>query len=285
MEAKRGKVTSRVRRARAVLFAVTLLIAGPVHATFGEDVAVLLAQLEQQLQLVSNAISTVQNLVQTVQHLSNVVQNGKTLIKKATSRGGLGMIAADLTNGEGGLNGVLNAAQNVTGLAQDTVQDLNIVGDALWDDWYKWQSQADLCAGKSEKDCALAQSYRYRDSSAMLARSDGIRLKSLRSMARAFKGMKKMYGIGNESNRVAQEAQSEEGVVGTTQLIARQNAMQTAVTIKGNEINGIHAQIAADNYAREAAEREMSRERWDAAYKNFGRQDEATDVDLTFGDE
>ena len=273
----------RVRQRLGVtLCAWLIIVTAPAHATFGEDVAVLLAQLEQQLQLVSNAISTVQNLVQTVQHLSNVVQNGKTLLEKATSKGGLKMIASDLAGGEGGLNGVLNAAQSITGLAQDTIQDLNVVGDAVWDDWYQWQSTADLCAGKAEKDCLLARSYRYRDSSAMLARSDGIRLKSLRSMARAFKGLKKMYDVGKESNSIAVDAQSERGMVGVSQLLARQNALSANLAVKGNELNGINAQIAADNYAQAAAERELQREHWEAMTKDFGRQDEATDVDLTF---
>lgn len=241
----------------------------PVRATFGEDVAVLLAQLEQQLQLVSNAISTVQNLVQTVQHLTTVVSQGKQLLEKATSKGGLKMIASDLAGGQGGLTGVLNAAQSITGLAQETVADLNVVGDAIWDDYSKWQYDANLCAGKAERDCALAVSQRYKESSAALARADGLRLKSMRSIARAFKGLRKMYDVGKESNQIAVDGQAEKGVVGNLQLVERQLAMQTAVTIKGNEMAGISAQIQADQMALEAARREGNRQAIEAAWKDM----------------
>jgi conjugal transfer/entry exclusion protein len=246
-----------------------LLTPRVVKATFGEDVAVLLAQLEQQLQLVSNAISTVQNLVQTVQHLANVVQNGKQLLEKATSKGGLKMIAADLTGGQTGINGILTAAQSVTGLAQDTVQDLNVIGDAIYDDWGKWQSNSDLCAGKADKDCPLLVSARLKESSAALARADSLRLRSIASIARSFKGLRKMYDVGKESNQIAVDAQTERGVVGEMQLVSRQLALQTSTTIKGNEMMAITAQMEADRYAQEAQRRELDRAAKEAAWKDM----------------
>ena len=279
-----GKTQGSVKRWRTrAVFAVTLTIAGPVHAAFGEDVAVLLAQLEQQLQLVSNAISTVQNLVQTVQHLTTVVSNTGAVIKKATSKGGLKMIASDLAEGQSGLNGVLTAAQNVTGLAQDTIYDLNVIGDAVWDDYGKWQADADYCRGKPEKDCLLAQSYRYRQASASLARADSLRLKSLASMSRAFKGLRKMYDVGKESNQIATEVQTEDGVLGAMQMTSRQLALQTTTTLKGNEMAAISAQIAADNYAREAEERQYQRALIDHHMESLGeiRQDPPVDVGWT----
>lgn len=257
--------SEKARRVRqrwgATLCAWLIIVTAPAHATFGEDVAVLLAQLEQQLQLVSNAIATVQNLVQTVQHLTTVVGNTGKVIKKATSKGGLKMIYDDLADGQGGLNGVLNAASNVTGLAQSTIRDLDVIGDAVWDDWYKWQSSpnASLCAGKRPEECSLVWSEQIRGASQALRQYDTSRLRSRQSMAQAFKGFRKLYESHKQAMEAAQDAQQEDGVLGAVQMSTRMQAHAMTAQVKMAEMAAISANIDADRDTREAAEREYQR--------------------------
>jgi hypothetical protein len=177
---------------------------------------------------------------------------------------------------------VINAANNVTGFAQDVVGDLNAVGDLVWDEkWSMWQSQADLCAGKPEHECALAWSDRIRYTSDVLKRSDPTRIRSMKPLKKAFMGLKKMYDAHKEAVDAAREAQQEEGVLGAVQMNARIMGNYMTIATKHAEMAGISAQLQADEYGRAATVRELNQEQKEAVWKDMEVTEDAP-VDTGF---
>lgn len=256
-----GRNLPRVSRRGAVTAAVVVPLAAALtpnvaHADIVGDVGVLIAQLEQQLQLVSNAIATVQNLVQTVQHLSNVVQNSKRLLEKA---------------GHGGLTGILEAAQGFISIARGVTGSLSRIDrDARW-----WQSNIDRLTSASPTDDKYAAALAVRD-------LDRKRLEDARTMNAQFARIEDSYKAYNASADAVTAGQSTNGVVGQVQLLQRINTQHQRIALHEDEMLTRMASDNATELARMAAERERNRIQVEGALKGLGDTNTAAPANLPF---
>jgi hypothetical protein len=212
-----------------------VMLAKPALADLFGDVGVLLAQLEQQLQLVSHAIQTVQSLYQTVAHLQNVVNATKTAIHQASN---------------GGLEGFLNGLQGLTQVGLGVTSSLRRIDtDAIW-----WRN---LIASKA-KDGTFTYEDAYHAQAAMRQRDQQI-LQNQQQLSESYGRLSMSYQAAKASNDAVNAAMNEPGVVGQMQLIGRQTAQATGIALHQDEMATLQAKALNDEYARQAAEREATR--------------------------
>lgn len=258
-----GRNLPRVSRRSAVTAAVVAPIAAwltpsPVKADLIGDVGVLIAQLEQQLQLVSNAIATVQNLVQTVQHLSNVVQNGKQLLKRVSA---------------GDIEGVLSAAQGFVGLARGVTGSLGRLDrDARW-----WDTNVRRLIVTEQ----LTPSDTQRFKSA-LAEMDQRRLQNANQTSESFAHVKNAYDAVENSSAAVKRGLSTEGVVGQMQLANVESANLAIIGATQVEMTAMLARRNEEELTRLAAIREHNRQLTEGALKGLGDTNTATPASLPF---
>jgi hypothetical protein len=211
------------------------------------DVGVLLAQLEQQLQMVSHAISTVQNLVQTVTHLKNVVDQGKIMLKRA---------------GHGGLAGLLDSAQGFIGIARGVTGSLRRIDtDTRW-----WQSNVAKLGGDSaltsEDRLAVAVAIREMDTE---------RIKNAQRMNDATNQLNKDSSEAFASvGEAVRESEAGQGVVSQMQALNRINAQNVRVGLNQQAMTASLVQSNNDELARMAAERELTRKMLEESASGFG---------------
>jgi hypothetical protein len=254
---RRGVIT-----ALAVVPLVELIHVQPAKADLFGDIGVLLAQLEQQLQLVSNAIATVSNLVKTVENLGHIVQYSKTLIQQA---------------GHGGLTGLLNAAQGFVGIAQGVTSNLQrIDSDAKW-----WSANIQRLAGPdvSDPQYTIADSLKTRQA---IAANDQRILNNAAKMNEAYGRIKNSYDALQGSGDAVKEAMRTDGVVGQVQLLGRQNAHLATISLHEDEMLTLMAQANNAELERMAAERERNRKLVEEAFPHTDRPSTTAPVDLPF---
>jgi hypothetical protein len=221
-------------------------------------VGVLLAQLEQQLQLVSHAISTVQNLVRTVEHLGNVVKATQTALHQATT---------------GGLDGFLNGVQGLTQVGLGVTNSLRrIDNDAIW-----WSN---LIATKA-KDNTFTYEDAYHAQAALRQRDQQL-LQNQQQLNESYGRLSMSYEAAKASNDAVSAAANEPGVVGQMQLIGRQNAQATGILLHQDEMATATAKAQNDEYARQAAEREATRKMLEHDAANFGQTTTSTPVTMPY---
>lgn len=257
------RVTRRgVMKAAIVLpltAALPAVLPGVAHADLFGDIGVLLAQLEQQLALVSHAIATVQNLVQTVTHLSNVVKQTKQVLEKA---------------GHGGLAGILDAAQGFLSIARGVTGSLRQIDySAQW-----WQSQITRLTSDgqmTQEDYTIAkQNIRKMD------------LAALRNAQKMNEATNNLMKDSNEalkaSSEAVQEGQSTTGVVGQLQLVSRINTQHVRVATNQAEMTAALVQANNDELVRMAEERERNHRLTEDAMKGLDDSAQATPATLPF---
>lgn len=216
------------------------------HADLFGDVAVLIAQLEQQLQLVSNAIATVQSLVQTVNHLSNVVQNGEQLLKRVSA---------------GDLQGVLDSAQGFIYLARGVTGSLRrLDNDAKW-----WDANVRKLIVTEQFHPQDAQEFKVA-----LADMDRRRLQNASQVNESFGHLKHAYDAVENSSDAVKRSMSTEGVVGQMQLANVQSSNLAIIGATQAEMTAMLARRNEEEMLRLSAEREKNRVLVEGAFKGLG---------------
>lgn len=249
---QRERDLPRVSRRGAVTAAVVVPLAvwlrpSPAQADLFGDVGVLIAQLEQQLQLVSNAIATVQNLVQTVQHLSNVVQNGKMLLKRVAA---------------GDLEGVLSAAQGFVSLARGVTGSLRRLDmDAKW-----WDTNIRRLIVTEQITPTDRQEFKVA-----LADMDRRRLQNANQVNESFGHLKHAYDAVENSSDAVKRSMSTEGVVGQMQLANVQSSNLAIIGATQAEMTAMLARRNEEEMLRLSAEREKNRILVEGAFRDLGQ--------------
>lgn len=254
----------RVTRRGVIVAAATVplveaLVPNVARADLFGDIGVLLAQLEQQLQLVSHAISTVQNLMATVDRMNHVVQSTKMVLQHA---------------GKGGLAGLLNDAQSFLGIARGVASDLmRIDYDAKW-----WDANI-VSKLLSDNPNPADQ----REAANAIRKMDQDRIKNAAAMNVA---TQKLVTDSNDATAAAvdaaNESQTTDGVVGQMQLIGRINTQHARIA--RNQAQMTAALVDANNaeIARLAAEREANRIAVENAMQGFADQPSSGPAELPF---
>lgn len=244
-EARRFSRRSAITAAVVIPFAAAI-DAAPARADLVGDVGVLLLQLEQQLQLVSNAIATVQNLVQTVTHLSNVVQNGKQLLKRVAA---------------GDLAGVLDAAQGFVSLARGVTGSLRRLDmDAKW-----WDTNIRKLIVTEQLKAQDKEQFKVA-----LAEMDQRRLQNTAQVNESFGHLKHAYDAVENSSDAVKKSMSTEGVVGQMQLANVQSSNLAIIGATQAEMTAMLARRNEEEMLRLSAEREKNRILVEGAFKGLG---------------
>lgn len=236
-----------------------MLLPDVARADIFGDVGVLLAQLEQQIQMVSHAIATVQNLVQTVTHLSNVVKATKTAIQKA---------------GSGGLENLLDGLQELTSVARGATGQLRrIDNDAIW-----WTAQIERFQ-VADKQMTTAQSLQTQQA---IREMDQRRIQNLNNVNTSYGHLKNSYDALDASNSAVKEAMTTDGITGQMQLLGRQNAQIALIATGEHETMTTMSQATTDELARQSAEREVTRQMLQKDATNFGITTSSSPVTLPY---
>lgn len=218
-------------------FAGVAYIRGVARADIIGDVGVLLAQLEQQLQLVSNAIRTVQGVVQTVNHLSNIVNMTKVTLQKAR---------------QGGLEGLLESAQNYVQYLRGINGNLMRLDSTA----AQWRNKI---IGLSNN---LNPSPNDQIQAAIAVRElDKQRLQNAQAMNDATNQLvKDSNDAFTQTGDVLNESQTTDGVVGQMQELQKINAQQMRVALNQQEMTAQLVKNNNDELVRMAAARESERQ-------------------------
>lgn len=258
---RESRLTGHVRDAsalscstrRSVLKGLALSLAAalvprPVRADlFGGDIGVLLAQLEQAYQIVSNGIRTVQNLMETVNRLGKVVQNSKTLLEHAQN---------------GGLEGILDAAQGFVGIAQGVTSRLRVTNnDTNW-----WIHKISPLVTDKEHRLSAADQAALES---QLAESDRERIRGAKRINAWYDRLKEQYAALEASSKAVKEGNNANGVVAQMQLANRQQVQAQSTLLAGVEMQTVMAANQEEEYMRQATIRETTRKRKDKAKKGL----------------
>lgn len=251
----------RISRRGAMMALVAVPLANvlkpaPVEADLFGDVGVLIAQLEQQLQLVSNAIATVQNLVATVQHLSNVVQNGKMLLKRISA---------------GDVQGVLDSAQGFISLARGVTGSLRRLDmDAKW-----WDTNIRKLIVTEQLTPENTAEFKVA-----LSDMDKRRLASTAQVNQSFSNLKTTYDAVQNSSDAARASLRTEGIVGQMQLATAQNAALATIGATQTDMLALLARRNEEEMLRLSAERERNRVLVEGAFKGLGEPESTAPATL-----
>lgn len=238
--------------------ALALALPRPVKADLFGDIGVLLAQLEQQLQLVSHAISTVTNLIRTVEHLGNVVKNSSKLLERA---------------GNGGLLGILDAAQGFVSVGRGVTSNLRMINaDAGW-----WKSKLEPIFN-STSDATPQTVATMKSASLALRDIDKRRLQQTADMNEAYGRLQGSYDSLKASGDAVNDALRTEGVVGQMQLAGRQIYHHTAVAVHQDEMLTDLARRNNEELVRMAAQRELNRKLVEGAMRGLGDKTQESPV-------
>ena len=222
---------------------------------FGGDITVLLAQLEQQLTLVSNAIATVQRVSETAQRAAKMVDQGKQMLAFATGRGGLDGFLS-------GLKGIVDTGRGAVG----NLQTMNIRGG-------EWMTKISANGG----------SLSFKDGMQMTNEAmqmDARFLRDVSKMSASFAQVMSPFDALESAADAVREASSVTGVVGQVQLLGREMFQLSGIAAQMTMGMGMMGNMQANELARAAAVREGSRAAAQQMYGNYGRPQEADDVDV-----
>ena len=223
---------------------------------FGGDIGVLLAQLEQQLQMVSHAISTVQNLVETVTRLGNVVNNTKLVLKQA---------------GSGNIRGILGAAQGLVSVARGVNYRLQVTQHA--GQWWDSKIRPLFMDGRpiGAADARGAQQS-IRD-------MDVARVSEKPRINEWYDRLKQHYALLEQQHQSVQDGAGEEGVVAQVQRAHAATALAHDTAVASLEIQTEAAAAQDMELRRQALERERSRKQADEMLDGVGRVAPSAPVD------
>jgi hypothetical protein len=227
---------------------------------FGGDITVLLAQLEQQLTLVSNAISTVQRVTETAQRAAKMVDQGGQMLRMATGQGGL---QGFLT----GLKGIVDTGRGAVG----NLQTMNIRGGMWKDKITANHGSLSFQDGMSLTNEAMQMDARF--------------LRDVSNMSKSFAQVMSPFDALESAADAVREASSVTGVVGQVQLLGREMFQLTGIAAQMTMGMGMMGNMQVNELGREAAEREGSRAAAKQMYGLYGRPQEAEAVDVRLTDE
>jgi hypothetical protein len=228
---------------------------------FGGDIGVLIAQFQQQVQMVSQMIQTVQGVYATVERVQKVVQQGDIMLMA--------------TKGQGGLKGVLNAAQMLTGTAQGVLKNLqriNVRG-GQWKDAIAAQSGA-LNAAQATKLTAEVM-----DMNTAFLRDVG-------NVYDTYRAIEDVFDAVESTADAVNEASGTPGMIGQMQLLGREFYQLANIAARQTAIYTQHAMLYTDDLRRQAMQRELATWQRRRLYGNYGRPQEPpvpTDADLVLG--
>lgn len=227
----------------------------PVKADlFGGDITVLLAQLEQQLALVSNAIATVQRVTETAQRAARMVDQGKQMLAMATGRGGLQGVLT-------GLKGIVDAGRGMTA----NLQYINIRGGA-------W------------KDSISANGLSFQEGVKLTTEAMAVDARFLGNMAKMSASFAQVIDSSSNGLTAAAEAVNDaagvSGVVGQVQLLGREMVQLAGIAHATTQAMVMMGSMQSNELARQAAMRESERSAQRRMYGGFGRPQEAEPVDV-----
>lgn len=210
---------------------------------FGGDIGVLLAQLQQQLTLVSNAIQTVRGIYASVERLQRTYEETKKFASNITGSGGLeGFLR--------GTQGLVDAGRGAVG----NLQYLNVAG-GNWKDLIVSQHGA-LTFEQAIKLTKAASQFDQ-----MMLRDAGRFTDAFGQVTQSFDGLR-------SATQAARDAESVLGVVGQTKLLNRQFVQLVGISAQLSGTMSTTGSMIAAKYQAEAAEREASRvkakEHWDS---------------------
>ena len=243
-----GMSSSTLRPGRRVFVAtVAAALVAPARAKadlFGGDIPVLLAQLEQQFQMVSHAISTVQNLVRTVEELQTVVSNSKTLLEHA---------------GDNGIKGILNAAQGSVSMLRGVVGDLKRVNsDITW-----WQRQLDTSKTLTPQNASALSRQRHEWNMKTL--------ESASTALEAFKTVDDSYEDLEQSQDIVKAQRNTSGVVGQLQLMGRQNYYTQKSLLQLATTQALGMQVLTNAEASRAFDKEVRHKNTENLLKDYSK--------------
>lgn len=223
--------------------------AKPVKADlFGGDITVLLAQLEQQLALVSNAIATVQRVTETAQRAAKMVEQGKQL--------------GAMVTGQQGLNGFLSGLKGIVdggrGLTRD-LQTINIRG-GQWKDRISNNVRSGNGALSMREAVALSRE---------AGELDRAFLRDMSTVSKGFARTMNSFEALESAADAVREAQAVTGVVGQVQLLGREMLQLTGIAAELHASMSLTGALQAEELAREAAEREDARARSKVIFGDF----------------
>lgn len=228
---------------------------------FGGDIGVLIAQLEQQFQTVSQLIQTVRGVYATVEKVQKVVQQGDVMLMA--------------TQGQGGLKGVLNAAQAFTSTAGGVLHNLqriNVRGG-------QWKDTIAAQGGTLNLAQATKLTAEVMDMNTAFLRDVG-------NVYDTYKAVEGVFESVESSADAVNEAAGTRGAIGQMQLLGREFYQLSNIAARQTAINTQHAILYTDELRRQAMERELATWHRRRLYSNYGRPQEAvepTDVDLVVG--
>lgn len=223
---------------------------------FGGDITVLLAQLEQQLALVSNAIATVQRVTETAQRAARMVDQGKQMLQMASGRGGLQGVLI-------GLRGIVDTGRG----AVNNLQTINIRGGM-------WKDRITANGGHVSFADGMMMT---REAMEMDARF----LRDVSNMTRSFGQVMSSFDFLQSAADAVNEASSVTGVVGQVQLLGREMLQLTGIAAHMAGAMGMMGNMQANELARQAALREGERARNRQMFEHYGRPETAEPVDVT----
>lgn len=240
-------------------FAGVAYVRGVVRADIIGDVGVLLAQLEQQLQLVSNAIRTVQGVVQTVNHLSNIVNMTKVTLQKAR---------------QGGMEGLLESAQNYVQYLRGINGNLMRLDSTA----AQWRNKiiglANTINPSSNDQIQAAIAVRELDKQ---------RLQNAQAMNDATNQLvKDSNDAFTQTGDILNESQTTDGVVGQIQELQKINAQQMRVALNQQEMTAQLVKNNNDELVRMAAKREAERQEVERLMTGYGELKTSTPSELQF---
>lgn len=230
---------------------------------FGGDIGVLIAQFQQQVQMVSQMIQTVQGVYATVERVQKVVQQGDIMLMA--------------TKGQGGLKGVLNAAQTLTGTAQgvlSNLQRINVRGG-------QWKNIITAQHGSLNAAQATKLTAEVMDMNTAFLRDVGNVYDTYRALDGVFEAV-------DSSAAAVSEASGTPGMIGQMQLLGREFYQLSSIAARQTAIHTQHALLYTDDLRRQAMQRELAEWQRRRLYGNYGRPQESlepTDVDLVLGPE
>ena len=204
---------------------------------FGGDITVLLAQLEQQLTLVSNAIATVQRVTETAQRAAKMVEHAKQLGAMVTGRGGLDGFLR-------GLKGIVDTGRG----AVNNLQTLNVRGGY-------WKDRISATAA-NHGNWTLRDTVRMSQEASDLDRRF---LRDVNQMAKSFATVGNSFDALQSAADAVNEAASVTGVVGQVQLLGRETLQLVGISAQLHDSIATMGSMQADELARQAADRETGR--------------------------
>lgn len=234
-----------------------LSIAGAVSATFpkpakadlfGTDITVLLAQLEQQLQLVTNAISTVQNLVRSVQHLGNILEQSKAVLTHASKGDFLGVLES--------VKQISMGAQNMTA----NLQRFNYRGG-------QWKN---LIIAKQRN----GESLDAIDISRLSLEASQWNLQMVKDTGRMIGAVTDLTGSYNTMNQIVDmvnTSSATQGVVGQLERLQGIVGASASIGLHQDQVASTQLALNAQKMQLDAARREATRQRQEDLWRDVDK--------------